>query len=73
MAKEGQCKRRDCKYFAQAVEAHNNCDYMLITGHSRVKTLREMGENPADIPHCKLYEPYKHRKRRINKNFNRIV
>lgn len=48
-----RCRHPDCKYHAEKV-AHNGCDYLTITGHSRIKGLSEEEAWPCN---CKKYKP----------------
>lgn len=44
------CWRIDCKYRAQPF-SENGCDYITITGHSRIKDLPPDKQDPADCPY----------------------
>ena len=48
-----RCRHPDCKYHTEK-GAHNGCDYMSITGHSRIKGLSEEEAWPCN---CKQYKP----------------
>lgn len=50
------CKHKNCKYRATSNNAYGvyNCDYALITGHTRAAQHPPDKRQPAD---CMLYEP----------------
>ena len=48
-----RCRHPDCEYHTER-GAHNGCDYMSITGHSRIKGLSEEEAWPCN---CKQYKP----------------
>ena len=59
-----RCRHRDCRYGSAGKDCVNGkCDYIGITGHSRIlwHRLRGLSEDPAE---CQLYE--KRRKEKKN-------
>ena len=48
-----RCRHPDCEYHARKGEP-NGCDYLTITGHSRIKGLSEEEAWPCN---CKKYKP----------------
>jgi hypothetical protein len=57
------CKRTSCKYRATSTNAQGfyNCEYALVTGHTRAAQHSPDRRQPAD---CMLYEPLRGKKPR---------
>ena len=50
-----RCKHKNCKYYASGhLKGVYNCDYALVTGHTRAAQHPPDKRQPAD---CMLYEP----------------
>ena len=60
----GYCNRRDCKYWkSPASGIEHTCDYMMLTGHSRIAQIKDR-KIRGDFARCPVFEKGQRQKQR---------